>query len=63
MEQGEKKDGLDTEGLRQRNLPQYVSSVADAKEVAQELNAEASPVRNDQSVGKKTFGRTPDGKG
>ena len=63
MEQGGGKNGIDIEGLRQRNVPQHFPSVEEAKGVVRELNAETSHARDGHPEGKKTFGRTPDGNG
>lgn len=52
----------ETEGLRNRGAPMQTSSEGEARKAVLELNAlEEKAVKDEKD--KKTFGRTPDGKG
>lgn len=56
------KDTVESEKLRQRNVPVQASSSEEAREVVLQLNAlEEKANKNDND--KKTYGRTPDGTG
>jgi len=53
---------IQTEGLRQRNVPVQANSSEEARQTVLQLNAlEESTGKDDAD--KKTFGRTPDGTG
>lgn len=53
---------VDSEGLRQRNIPVQASSKEQARQTVLQLNAlEEKTDKNEAD--KKTFGRTPDGTG
>lgn len=54
--------GLDSEGLRERNVPTKAQNPEAARKAVVELNA-AEESKSDDDIHKKTFGRTPDGIG
>jgi hypothetical protein len=53
---------LNTEGLRERNVPVRVQTEDDARRAVLELNALEELTKKDEH-GRKTYGRTPDGIG
>lgn len=55
-------ESIETEGLRQRNVPVQAQSNEQARQTVLQLNALEDQTDKDDAD-KKTFGRTPDGKG
>jgi len=55
-------ESIETEGLRQRNVPVQAKSNEEARQTVLQLNALEDRTDKDDAD-KKTFGRTPDGKG
>lgn len=56
-------DASEREGLRQRNAPLQAKSTDEARQTVLELNALEDKKTVQNETDKKTFGRTPDGKG
>ena len=56
------ENGIETEGLRQRNIPVQAPSSEEARQAVLDLNA-LEDKNEEKGADKKTFGRTPDGTG